>query len=31
VYAVALVLQPLQMLFDDLHGLKCDACPDNGF
>ena len=30
-YLVALVLQPVWMLFDDLHGLKCDACPDNAF
>ena len=28
-YAVALVLQPVWMLFDDLHGLKCDGCPRN--
>ena len=28
-YAVALVLQPVWMLFDDLHGLKCDGCPSN--
>ena len=28
-YAVALVLQPVWMLFDDLHGLKCDGCPAN--
>ena len=28
-YAVALVLQPVWLLFDDLHGLKCDACPRN--
>ena len=26
-YAVALVLQPVWLLFDDLHGLKCDGCP----
>jgi signal transduction histidine kinase len=30
-YAVALVLQPAWMLFDDLHGLKCDECPANAF
>jgi signal transduction histidine kinase len=30
-YAVALVLQPAWMLFDDLHGLKCDDCPANAF
>ncbi|MGH2968613.1 MAG: sensor histidine kinase [Solirubrobacteraceae bacterium] len=30
-YAVALVLQPVWMLFDDLHGLKCDDCPANAF
>jgi signal transduction histidine kinase len=28
-YAVALVLQPAWMLFDDLHDLKCDGCPAN--
>jgi signal transduction histidine kinase len=28
-YAVALVLQPVWLLFDDLHGLKCDGCPRN--
>src|SRR4051794_39216028 len=27
--AVALVLQPMWLLFDDLHGLKCDGCPRN--
>jgi signal transduction histidine kinase len=30
-YAVALVLQPAWMLFDDLHDLKCDDCPANAF
>jgi signal transduction histidine kinase len=30
-YVFALVLQPLAMLFDDLHDLKCAACPDNAF
>ena len=30
-YAVALVLQPVWLLFDDLHGLKCDACPRTRF
>jgi len=30
-YAVALVLQPIWMLFDDLHGLRCDECPANAF
>ena len=29
IYAVALVLQPVWMLFDDLHGLKCEGCPRN--
>jgi hypothetical protein len=28
-YVFALVLQPTLLLFDDLHGLKCDACPEN--
>jgi signal transduction histidine kinase len=28
-YAVALVLQPAWMLFDDLHDLKCADCPAN--
>jgi signal transduction histidine kinase len=28
-YAVALLLQPVWLLFDDLHGLKCDGCPRN--
>jgi signal transduction histidine kinase len=28
-YGVALVLQPVWLLFDDLHGLKCDGCPRN--
>jgi hypothetical protein len=30
-YVCALVLQPGLLLFDDLHGLKCDACPENAF
>ena len=30
-YAVALVLQPAWMLFDDLHNLKCNECPANAF
>jgi hypothetical protein len=30
-YVFALVLQPALLLFDDLHGLKCDACPANAF
>lgn len=30
-YVFALVLQPALLLFDDLHGLKCDACPENAF
>ena len=28
-YAVALLLEPVWLLFDDLHGLKCDGCPRN--
>jgi len=31
IYGFALVLQPALLLFDDLHGLKCDACPANAF
>jgi hypothetical protein len=31
IYVFALVLQPALLLFDDLHGLKCDACPENAF
>ena len=30
-YVFAFVLQPALLLFDDLHGLKCDACPENAF
>jgi signal transduction histidine kinase len=30
-YAAAFVLQPVWLLFDDLHGIACDGCPANAF